>query len=390
MGFLTGRVSYLRCKPTGKTPNLFNQETLDRLAEYSIDKQSTSSDDVTAGWIAGEHILDTRFDLAKNIVNDALHFSFRIDSTRPPSDLKRAYFMQEVATLAAQNPSGFPSNKQRREAREIAEERLEEEAKDGRYTRRRAIPLLWDAQTKELLIGTTSMAIVDRLHRLFADTFDMGFDVAFSGRQAHDLAELRQLGRAVEDAQPTDFVPGHSAQSAVAWQPDENSRDFLGNEFLLWLWYVLDTEADHIRLSDNSDATIMITRSLTLECPRGESGRESISSAGPTQLPEARRAVENGKLPRKLGMILVRHDQQYELALQGETLAISGCKLPQIEDAEPRVKLEERITQIRHLVETMDLLYDAFLQRRIGGAWAKDILQMQKWLNADFRARATG
>ena len=26
--------------------------------------------------------------------------------------------------------------------------------------------------------------------------------------------------------------------------PDETSRDFLGNEFLLWLWYYLENERD--------------------------------------------------------------------------------------------------------------------------------------------------
>jgi hypothetical protein len=31
--------------------------------------------------------------------------------------------------------------------------------------------------------------------------------------------------------------------------------------------------------------------------------------------PEARRAIQSGKLPRKVGLTVVRHDQQYELTL---------------------------------------------------------------------------
>jgi hypothetical protein len=166
----------------------------------------------------------------------------------------------------------------------------------------------------------------------------------------------------------------------VAWLPDEANRDFLGNEFLLWLWYVLDQESDTLKLSDGSEATVMMARTLVLECPRGQTGRESISSDGPTQLPEARRAIQSGKLPRKAGLTLVRHDQTYELTLQAETLAVTGAKLPLPEAVEERPRLEERVTQVRHLLETLDLLYDAFGQRRFGAGWPKELSKIQKWL----------
>jgi hypothetical protein len=43
-----------------------------------------------------------------------------------------------------------------------------------------------------------------------------------------------------------------------------------------------------------------------------------------------------GKLPRKAGLILVRHGEQYELTLQAETFAVSGAKIQVDEDAEGR------------------------------------------------------
>src|SRR5205823_7553765 len=129
--------------------------------------------------------------------------------------------------------------------------------------------------------------------------------------------------------------------SRVAWVPDEAGRDFLGNEYLLWLWHKLD-ESDTVALADGSEATLMLTRTLVLECPRGQTGRESIASDAPARLPEARRAVQAGKLPRKAGLTVVRHDQQYELTLQGETLAVSGARLPAPEASDDRARLEER------------------------------------------------
>ena len=135
----------------------------------------------------------------------------------------------------------------------------------------------------------------------------------------------------------------------------------------------------------------MLARTLTLECPRGQTGRESITSDGPAKLPEARRAIQAGKLPRKAGLTLVRHDRQYELTLHAETLAVSGARMPAPEEEEERARLEERVTLLRHVVETLDLLYDAFGRRRTGGDWPKELARIQKWLQRDDRrVAATG
>jgi hypothetical protein len=114
-------------------------------------------------------------------------------------------------------------------------------------------------------------------------------------------------------------------------------------------------------------------------------GRESITSEGPSSLPEAQRAIQAGKLPRKAGLTLVRHDKQYELTLQAESLAISGAKLPPPDETEERPRLEERVTCLRHLIETLVLLYEAFTIRRLGSNWNKELAAIQKWLHIEGR-----
>ena len=389
MGFLSGRVTCTRFRVTGRAPRSFGPEQLEQLAAHAIGKQRVAAADGSlAGWTAGDHILDTHFDLAKNIINDTLHFALRIDTQKMPADLLRAYYQVELEALAAGNPSGRPSARQKREAREAARAKLESEAADGRYLRRKAYPLLWDAQSNELLLGSTSVTILDRLHTLFQQTFNRKFELQGAGRLAFLQAEGRDQTRGVDDAKPSIFVPG-TAVSEVAWLPDETNRDFLGNEFLLWLWYVLDSESDTLELADTSEVTAMLARTLVLECPRGQTGKESITSEGPTRLPEARRAIQAGKLPRKVGLTMVRHDSQYELTLQAETLAITSAKLPPVEADDERAQLEERVTQVRHLLETLDLLYDAFGHRRCGPEWPKELARVQKWLQREERSRAT-
>jgi hypothetical protein len=103
--------------------------------------------------------------------------------------------------------------------------------------------------------------------------------------------------------------------------------------------------------------------------------------------PEGRRAIRAGKLPRQAGSILVRHSAQYELTLQAETLAISAAKLLPYEEKD-RAALEERIGQIRHLLETVDLLYDAFTKRRLGASWPTELGRVQRWLQREDEAPA--
>jgi hypothetical protein len=387
MGFFSGRLTCTRFRPAKRPRGPFGPDHLDKLRAHAIGKQRVvSGDGVEVGWTAGDHILDTRFDLAKNVVADSLHFALRVDQQKLPGDLLRAYTQVEVEALASANPSGLPSKRQRREARDAARDRLEKEAEDGRFLRRKAYPVLWDAQSNELLVGTTSVTAIDRLHTLFQQTFNVSFEALTAGRQAFLQAEVRGQTRGVDDATPSAFV-ANNPLTELTWIPDEDSRDFLGNEFLLWLWYVLEEASDTLKLADDSVVTVMIAKTLLLECPRGSTGKESITQDGPARLPEARRAVQAGKLPRKAGLILSRHDQQYELTFQAETLAVGAAKLPPPEALEDRARLEERVTQLRHLLETLDLLYDAFGTRRLGNAWPRELSKMQKWLAKDDRSR---
>ena len=66
----------MRFRLTGKPLRSFGPEQLEQLAQHAIGTQKIASSDGTqAGWLAADHILDTNFDLAKNVINDTLHFA---------------------------------------------------------------------------------------------------------------------------------------------------------------------------------------------------------------------------------------------------------------------------------------------------------------------------
>lgn len=381
MGFLSGRVTYERFAVSGSPIRLFDDSHVETVNKFAIGKVgAVTADGVEVGFTAGEHILDLDFSLEKNIINDALHFAMRVDSNKIPGDLLKAYTALELSSLVAENPSGFPSRQQRLQAKESAQQRCEAEAKSGKFRKMKQFPILWDCRQNLVYFGATNANAIDRFVGLFKEAFGRTLTRITSGSLAHDKASSRGQNRAVEDLAPSVYT-GPSRTITIQWVANQyGSRDFLGNEFLLWLWWILDSQSDTIKLGDNSAVTCMIHKTLMLECPDGETGKETISSEAPATLPEAKRAILAGKLPRKAGLIVVRHDEQYELTLQAETLAVGSASLPKYEGDPGRAELEDRVDRLRHLTETLDLLFDTFCQRRLSSKWQEDLQQIRDWL----------
>ena len=382
MGFLNGRVTYVRFRVGGESPLPFGEDILEVASRHAIGRHGAgeTNDGISVGWAGGDHLLDTTLDLGKNVVNDALHLAIRVDTDKIPGSLLRAYTKIETNARARMNPSGYPTKAQRQEAKEAAKARAEAEAADGRFRRMAHYPVLWDGPSNILYAGATSLSVLDRLQTLFRETFDRILEPISAGSLACSMAEARGEGSRVESLGPIGFI-GEDGHSSVAWSDTDVSRpDFWGNEFLIWLWHVLQADGDTIALPDGSDVTVMLAKTLTLDCPRGETGRDQLTNEGPTRLPEAFRAIQSGKLPRKAGLILVRHGSQYELTLQAETLAVSGAALPKIEGASGHDLHVARVDAIRHLVETLDLLYDAYGRCRTGPDWTGELGRIRRWL----------
>ena len=391
MGFLNGRVTFSRYHVGGPSPLPFSEEALSLLEQNAIGKYSSADpvDGVSVGWSGGDHVLDMTFDLGKNLLNDALHAAIRIDTDKIPGALLRAYTQIELDARAAMNPSGHPTKAQRQEAKEAAKARAEAEAADGRFRRHAHYPVLWDGQTGILYAGTNSSTVLERLAGLFRETFDRSLEPITAGTLALGDAESTDEADRVADRLASGSLslyagPDGDALSAVTWTENApNMLDHLGNEFLVWLWHHLQNESDTIQLADGSDAAVMLAKTLVLDCPRGETGRDSLSDESPIRLPEAFRALQSGKLPRKAGLIVVRHGAQYEFTLQAESLAVSGLAIPKPEERlEPYESKLARIDALRHFAETLDLLFDAYRARRASASWSEEAARVKGWLTA--------
>jgi len=381
MPFLSGRVSFDRFVVSGKTPRQFSDEHLRHLRKHAIaEGNSDTAEAPRVGFLAGRHLFDLEFEPAKNIIAETLHAAIRIDVSRVPSPLRKAWLEIELAALARASETGRITRTMRQEAREAVQARCEEELKSGRFLRMQQSPFLWDLQSGLVYSGSASNTIHEHLSALFELAFNVSLERLTAGGLAERLAEEHGWQSGWDTLQPSRFSASESL-GQFDWLTDGGDcTDWLGNEFLLWLWWWLDTQDDAVPLPDGTRVTVMLARTLSLQCPRGETGKDTISAEVPTALPEAFLALQSGKLPRRVGLTLVREGETYDLTLQPETLTVSGAAIDPAERPSEGTPLEARIDSLRRLTETLDLLFQTFCQQRLTKGWKQTEEALTDWL----------
>lgn len=393
MGFSSGSVSFRRFIVVGKSPKTVEQDMLDKLAEHVLKERDIGlPEEEEWGWCGGRHVLDGKFSFDHNVFNDCLHFALRIDTSKFPGSLKKAYEAMEEEAVAANNPSGFISKNQKKDVKDTIRRKIEDELRSGKFRRSKLVQVLWDLPGHTLYSSATGKSF-EKLGELFERTFGLSLEPVTSGTQALRICEKAARRREYEDTRPTRFAVGPGGDGQHPEYPwvtkGAEPKDFLGNEFLLWLWHEADARKGVIPTEQSGEIAVMIDKSLDLDCSYGQTGRDGLRGDGPGRMPEAMDGLRSGKVPRKAGLVLDINRHQHTLTLSGESLAVNGLTIPEIEEADtPRVVFEERITLLRDFCKGLDELYAAFLKVRAGGSWESHGGAIKKWIKAQAKAAA--
>ena len=148
---------------------------------------------------------------------------------------------------------------------------------------------------------------------------------------------------------------------------DHSGHAFLGEEFLTWLWYRLDTTGGDFDVGGGRNVAVAIDDFLAF-APRDDDETEQTLRKGlPTHSQEARTALRGGRRLRKAKLIVAEGPMQFGATLDGASMCLSGIKLPEdSEDCESQEDRNlERAAHFLHVHELLGLLYDGFLQDRL-------------------------
>ena len=393
MGFASGSVSFRRFMVVGKDhPAAPDQALLDKLAEHVLRPQEMGvPEEAEYGWSGGRHVLDDTFSFDHNVYADAVTFGMRVDTHSFPGAMKKAYEAMETQAVAKANgekkgeKAGFVSKAQKKEIKENVAKRIEDELRTGKFRRSKVLTFLWDLPT-QTLYGSAGGKSFEMLAELFQRTFGLDLQPVSAGTTALRLLEPKDQRPAYEALKPTRFVMGPEGDHQHPEYPwvlkGAEPKDFIGNEFLLWLWHEADGQEGVVKLGDSKrELAFMIDKSIDLDCAYGQTGRDGLRGDAPGRMAEAKEAARSGKVPRKVGLLLNVDGNDYTLGLNGESFAVASAKLPEVEEAEtPRVLFEERIALMRDLCGAIDGLFEAFLKVRTGGHWDQHVTTLRTWI----------
>ncbi len=162
-----------------------------------------------------------------------------------------------------------------------------------------------------------------------------------------------------------------------------NSTRYLGREFLTWLWYRSALQSGVFEV-DGHDGPLEVwfDAKLTLEAQGDIKESNVIKAENPTETSEAQAALLSGKLVSDARLRVVSGQKQWTLAIKGDTLGLSGVKIPALLSREDDDQLYERFMLIEEIEDMVHALFRSFMELRIDDeAWRPEVQAIRAWVH---------
>ena len=164
-----------------------------------------------------------------------------------------------------------------------------------------------------------------------------------------------------------------------------NRFKFIGNEFLTWLWYIVDTSQSEIRRVDDNATSLVVGNRMVLENHLHDTIERITINGDDAGLEEGRLSLRKGAVVVEMNMVLISENQEWAFSLKGESISFSGLKVPSTGSAETNEDIEgmvlEKIYLYEKITNLLNSLFNRFLELRTSMVWAQQIVpDMQQWI----------
>jgi len=166
-----------------------------------------------------------------------------------------------------------------------------------------------------------------------------------------------------------------------------NRYKFLGNEFLTWLWFMIETDQNRLRRYDPDLVSLNIGSRLVLENTRNNA-KETITIKGEdANLEEGLLSLKKGAVVTEIHLSYKAGAHHWQFSLKGESLNISKLKLPETGPVETPEDLEGAVIEKTYLIETvislLNNLFSHFVKLRVSDEWRNQtVSQIRKWASS--------
>lgn len=161
---------------------------------------------------------------------------------------------------------------------------------------------------------------------------------------------------------------------------------FLGDEFLTWLWYLIENDPKAFRSYDPDCSTLEVGNRIVLENRKGKSIERITIKGDDAGLEEGKMALKKGALVTEMALVFKTGEHEWQFSIKGESLNLSNLKapgpgLPQSPE-EMESFLLDKSQQFYKILNFIEKIYSSFIKLRISNSWSpKTTAVLKKWVN---------
>jgi hypothetical protein len=160
---------------------------------------------------------------------------------------------------------------------------------------------------------------------------------------------------------------------------------FIGNEFLTWLWFAIDSDQSIFKGVDETITSLEIGNRIVLENSVNDASEIIAIKGDDAGLEEGVLALRKGAVVIEINLAYKTENQEWKFTLKGENLSFSGLKVPETGPIETKDDIEgivlEKVYLYEKAIDLIGKLFNHFLGLRIKESWNQTTVpQIRKWL----------
>ncbi len=168
-----------------------------------------------------------------------------------------------------------------------------------------------------------------------------------------------------------------------------NKYEFLGNDFLTWIWFLIENDHNISSLLDSKDeVTLEVGNSIVLENKLGDKSKEKITIKGDQAgLEEGTTALKKGAFVTQINLICKINEDEYKFTIKGDSFNITGLKTPKTDLSHNEDEIEglvlEKASFCFKIFEIIDTLFLKYIEQRTSDDWNhKGLQEIKTWIGS--------
>lgn len=156
---------------------------------------------------------------------------------------------------------------------------------------------------------------------------------------------------------------------------------FLGEEFLLWLWFMGLTQGG-ASSEEGDGSAFFVDDQITLASERGEVKSIALSRGNPAESREAFEALNRGMRPTRAKVRILSGDLEWVFTLTAQDLQVGALKLPPSTGKAPHERLHDRLFLTEEVLGHLDRRFKVFLAARVQDDGQAITQELLGWIQA--------